>query len=173
MARENVLVRTLRGMPIAMELLLLIGLLWLIFKTARWAAGSFSRITSEYDDPASDAPARPLHRATATHRRISFLEEQQAAQARQRLWIRYEDYNGNESERKIDIYCPKEDDDYIFAWCCLKQAPRTFNRNKILAWRVLDERFTFNPLVERYFQEEGQRGLEEKISWSRWKETHS
>lgn len=108
-----------------------------------------------------DVPAR---------RPFTFREEQHAATARQRLWIRYEDANGSRSEREIEVYAPRADNAYVFAWCCLRQEPRTFRRDQIRAWRFLPAQFDFNPLVEQYFQEEGDRSLEDKISWKRWQE---
>ncbi|MGH9428190.1 MAG: WYL domain-containing protein [Terriglobia bacterium] len=115
--------------------------------------------------------AKPLPPMTKpTKREVTFDDECRLAGARQRIWIKYEDFNGNESERKIEIYCPKEDDEYLFAWCCWKQEPRTFNRNKIIIWQILNEFFEFNPLVEQYFKEEGSRDWQQKIPWVRWKE---
>lgn len=98
---------------------------------------------------------------------FSYEDEYRAATARQRVWIQYEDRGGNITERKIEIYHP-EDDDYVFAWCCSRQEPRTFSRWKILAWRLLPEHFEFDPIVERYWREEGTRGQDEKVPWRRW-----
>src|SRR5881398_2064093 len=101
--------------------------------------------------PAVTAMAKP------TRREFTFEYEAGLAKAQQRVWIQYEDFSGNETDRKIELYCPKEDDEYLLAWCCWKQEPRTFNRNKIIAWQILDEFYTFNPLVEQDFREEGSR----------------
>lgn len=165
-----------------MELLILMLLI-----VAIWAVPFTRAVWRGYRETSSSSPDRSKTKpytlwagsagkiqpmAKPTKRKITFRDERDLAASRQRVWMRYEDYNGNESERKIEVYCPKEDDNYIFAWCCFKQAPRTFNRNNILAWQVLNEHFDFDPLVERYFQEEGQRDREDKIPWQRWKERH-
>ena len=63
-----------------------------------------------------------------------------------------------------------QEDEYVFAWCCLKEEPRTFNRNNIQAWQLLPERFRPDPLVDRYWREEGMRKMGDKIPWHRWKE---
>jgi tetratricopeptide (TPR) repeat protein len=73
----------------------------------------------------------------------------------------------NITERKIEIY-HAQDDDYVFAWCCSKQEPRTFIRFSILAWRLLPERYEPDPNVERYWREEGTRDYKERIPWRRW-----
>lgn len=101
---------------------------------------------------------------------FTFKEERHAAASHQRLWIKYEDFNGKQTTREIDVYYPKEDDRYVFAWCRLKAEPRTFNRHNILQWQFINDTFEFNPLVERYFQEEGSRDRDEKIPWKRWLE---
>src|SRR5262249_7646303 len=83
------------------------------------------------------------------------------------VWIQYEDRSGNITERKIEIYHP-EDDNFVFAWCCSRQEPRTFSRDNILAWRLLPEHFEYDPIVERYWREEGTREQNDKIPWARW-----
>jgi tetratricopeptide (TPR) repeat protein len=102
-----------------------------------------------------------------TTRLLTYDDELQAARTRQRLWIRYSDRGGNVTERKIEIYHP-EDDEYVFAWCCSKQEPRTFNRRSIQSWKLLPERFEFDPIVEQYWREEGTRDQSEKLPWRRW-----
>lgn len=106
----------------------------------------------------------------STSRPFTFFEERHAAASHQRLWIKYEDFNGNITKREVDVYYPKEDDEYIFCWCRLKAEPRTFKRANILLWQFIEDTFEFNPLVERYFQEEGGRDRHDKIPWKRWLE---
>lgn len=98
---------------------------------------------------------------------FSYEDEHRAATARQRVWIQYEDKSGNITERKIEIYHP-EDDNFVFAWCCSKQEPRTFSRHGILAWRLLPESFEHDPIVERYWREEGTREQQDRLPWRRW-----
>ena len=103
----------------------------------------------------------------ATTRLLTYQDERHAATARQRLWIQYEDRACNTTERNIEIYHP-EDDEYVFAWCCSKLEPRTFARRSICCWRLLPERFEFDPIIEQYWREEGTRDMSEKMPWRRW-----
>lgn len=94
-------------------------------------------------------------------------DEQNAFRAGQPLWIRYEDKSGNVTERVVEIYRPG-DDEVIYTWCRRKRAPRTFVRRNIRSWRLLPERFDFDPIVARYWDEEGIRERVEKNPWRRW-----
>lgn len=105
----------------------------------------------------------------ATSRLFTYEDERRAAQARQRLWMRYEDRQGHVTERTVEIYQP-EDDEVIFAWCCLARAPRTFARRSIQSWRLLPDRFVFDPVINQYWEEEGARDMSEKTPWRRWLE---
>jgi predicted DNA-binding transcriptional regulator YafY len=113
--------------------------------------------------PAPDLIAMP----EATSRLFTYQDERHAAKARQRLWICYEDRSGTVTERAVEIYQP-EDDEYIFSWCCSKLEPRTFARRSIQRWRLLPERFEFDPIVNQYWEEEGTRDMSEKMPWRRW-----
>lgn len=101
---------------------------------------------------------------------LNFEYEAFAAKDHWRVWIRYEDASGNESERKIDIHAAQEDN-YIFAWCCLKNGPRTFRRDRILEFKILNEHFEFKPALERWFREEYPQG-DQMIPWERFKEMY-
>jgi hypothetical protein len=94
---------------------------------------------------------------------LDFEYEAFAAKARWRVWIRYEDAQGAETERKIEIHAPQEDS-YIFAWCCRAKAPRTFRRDRILEFKILNEHFDFKPALDRWFREEWPKG-DRAISW--------
>ena len=94
-------------------------------------------------------------------------DEHQAFKAGQPIWIRYEDKSGTVTERVVEIYRPG-DDEVIYTWCRRKQAPRTFARRNIRNWRLLPERFDFDPIVARYWDEEGTRDRSEKNPWRRW-----
>lgn len=103
----------------------------------------------------------------STDRLFSYKDERQASKARQRLWMRYQDRSGHVTERTVEIYHP-EDDEYLFAWCCSKLEPRTFARRSIRSWRLLPERFEFDPIIEQYWREEGTRDQNDKLPWLRW-----
>ncbi|HSL03725.1 MAG TPA: WYL domain-containing protein [Nitrospiraceae bacterium] len=102
-----------------------------------------------------------------TDRLFTYKDERQAANARQRLWMRYQDRSGHVTERTVEIYHP-ENDEVVFAWCCLARAPRTFARRSIQSWQLLPERFEFDPVVAQYWEEEGTRDMSEKLPWRRW-----
>ena len=103
----------------------------------------------------------------ATTRLLTYEDERRAAWARQRLWMQYKDKSGHTTERIVHIYQP-EKDEVLFTWCCLKQEPRTFARRNILSWRLLPERFDYDPIVARYWDEEAGLDLSEKMPWRRW-----
>jgi hypothetical protein len=126
--------------------------------------------------PSPSAPSRKTYTLKASPRTamekgsekdFSYEDEYRAATARQRVWIEYEDKSGNVTERNIEIYHP-EDDEYVFAWCCSRQEPRTFSRWNIRSWRLLPEHFEQDPIVERYWREEGTRAQQDRVPWRRW-----
>lgn len=131
-------------------------------KAAGWFRKSHPECKTKAD---SKLESSPYPMGTET-REITYREELSIAKARKRLWIRYQDGGGGESSRKIEIYNAQEDD-YIFAWCCLKQEPRTFRKDRIKAWKILDEQFEYNPLVELWWREEGSLG-KDRLPWNRW-----
>jgi predicted DNA-binding transcriptional regulator YafY len=108
------------------------------------------------------------HSTRGSSESFTFQEEKQAADERRRVWISYEDSYGDDSQRKIEIY-NAQDDEYLFAWCCLRKGPRTFRRDRIKRWKKLDEQFEFDPLLERWFREEYPQG-DNAIPWPRFKE---
>ena len=108
-----------------------------------------------------------VHMPEPTNRLFTYQDERRAAAARQRLWIRYQDKSGHVTERVIEIYHP-ENDEVVFAWCCLKREPRTFARRSVQSWQLLPERFDFDPIVAQYWDEEGTLDLSEKLPWRRW-----
>ena len=94
-------------------------------------------------------------------------DEQHAFKTGQPVWIRYEDQSGTVTERVVEIYRPGPTD-VIFTWCRRKQAPRTFIRRNIRNGRMLPERFDFDPIVAKYWDEDGIRERLEKNPWRRW-----
>lgn len=104
---------------------------------------------------------------TPTTRLFTYADERAAFAAHQPVWIRYEDANGNITERVVEIYHP-QDDEYLFTWCRLKREPRTFSRHNIRRWQLLAETFQPDPLVAQYWAEEGTRAMGDKIPWHRW-----
>lgn len=166
-----------------MEILVLVGaafLIWFILpflkRTRHVHRQDNHQATTVVAEPRRHASSTKIYTLktpglTSMHQRstkeFTYEVEYQAAVARQRIWIQYEDKSGNITERKIEIYHP-EDDDYVFAWCCSRQEPRTFSRWNIRAWQLLSERFEADPIVERYWREEGTRDMEERVPWRRW-----
>lgn len=167
------------------ETLAIIGLLalpawfaWIFFKGARRGYSS----TAHQQPPQQPIVAKPDKRPyflksgsvpnlvdmpESTDRLFSYKDERQASKARQRLWMRYQDRSGHVTERKVEIYHP-ENDEVVFAGCCLARAPRTFARRSIQSWQLLPERFEFDPVVDQYWEEEGTRDMSEKLPWRRW-----
>lgn len=112
-------------------------------------------------------PAELVDMTEPTDRLFTYKDERHAYKARQPLWMRYQDKAGTITERVVEIYNP-EDDEVLFTWCRMKQEPRTFARRNIQSWRLLPERFVFDPLVARYWKEEGTLGAGDSIPWRRW-----
>lgn len=112
-------------------------------------------------------PAELIQMSEPTDRLFTYQDERKAHKARQALWIRYQDKVGNITERIVEIYHP-ENDEVLFTWCRMKQEPRTFARRNIHSWRLLQERFEFDPIVARFWKEEGTLGLGDGIPWRRW-----
>jgi hypothetical protein len=56
------------------------------------------------------APSKPKHMDLPVERLFTFRDEYDAASARQRVWVRYKDMRGNETDRKIEIYYPQDDE---------------------------------------------------------------
>ena len=146
-----------------MELLLTILGLWFLYYVIK---GMRSTGSSSAQSP--HRPVRQTETAPAPHRELTFDIERQAANEHRRVWIDYEDNYGDETERKIEIY-NAQDDQYVFAWCCLRKGPRTFRRDRIKRWKILDEQFGFDPLLERWFKEEYPHG-DSAIPWPRFRE---
>lgn len=114
-----------------------------------------------------DEPAELVPMDAPTDRLFTYQDERKAYKARQALWIRYEDKAGNVTERVVEIYNP-ENDEVLFTWCRLKQEPRTFARRNILSWQLLPDRFSFDPVVARFWKEEGTLGFGDGMPWRRW-----
>lgn len=112
-------------------------------------------------------PAELVQMDEPTDRLFTYQDERKAYKSRQALWIRYQDKAGNITERVVEIYHP-ENDEVLFTWCRLKQEPRTFARRNILNWQLLPDRFTLDPVVARFWKEEGTLGFGEGIPWRRW-----
>ena len=85
--------------------------------------------------------------------------------------ILYEDAKGRQTKREIEIY-PSNNKRYILAFCRLVNEPRTFRRDRILMWEVLEKRFTYNPHVAEWFATEGKDPKSRKTTWMSWKKQH-
>jgi len=114
-----------------------------------------------------DEPAELDNMPEPYSRLLTSDDERHAFRAGQPIWIRYEDTSGTVTERVVEIYRPRADQ-VIYTWCRRKRAPRTFVRRNIRNWRLLPERFDFDPIVARYWDEEGTRDRSEKSPWRRW-----
>jgi hypothetical protein len=94
--------------------------------------------------PRKSAPLR----ATSPEPHSSLVTSEDELNAfKEPIWIRYEDKSGTATERVVEIYRPR-DDGYLHV-VSSKAAPRTFVRRNILSWRLLEERFDFDPVVPR------------------------
>lgn len=144
-----------------MELLLTIFGLWFLYYVVKGMRSTGS-------PPSTRRQILQTETVPVPYRELTFDIERQAAQEHHRVWINYEDSQGDDTERKIEIYNP-QDDDYLFAWCCLRKGPRTFRRDRIKRWKILDEQFEFDPLLERWFKEEYPRG-DSAVPWPRFSE---
>jgi hypothetical protein len=144
------------------------GILRGLFGSPRPASSERIRFPPPAHALAESSPSTALvQMPDATTRLFTYEDECRAAQARQRLWMRYEDRQGHVTERTVEIYQP-EDDEVIFAWCSLARAPRTFARQSIQSWRLMPDRFVFDPIIAQYWEEEGTRDMSEKLPWRRW-----
>ncbi|MDK2744304.1 MAG: hypothetical protein H8K03_11215 [Nitrospira sp.] len=122
---------------------------------------------SQNRDALSVEPAELIDRPDTHHQLLTADNERRAFEAGQPVWIRYEDSSGLVTERVVEIYRPSHDE-VIYTWCRRKQAPRTFARRNIRDWRVLPERFDFDPIVAKYWDEEGTRDRSVKSPWRDW-----
>lgn len=90
-----------------------------------------------------------------------------AIKLKKRVWIKYEDYNGNVTERKIDIYFSKYGD--FHCWDYLRNEPRSFKIDRVREWKILDETFERNPMVEQYLKAKQDRDNKiSNLSYSEW-----
>ena len=102
---------------------------------------------------------------------LLYVHAQRAVKNRQRMWIRYKGLHQPELERVIELY-RADVDESIFAWCCLRQEPRIFQRDRVLAWCLLEERFYRDPLLGVWAEEEYPQGRD-AIPWNRWRQMKS
>ena len=153
--------------------LILIGWsVWVVFprssRNRKVANGSLPTVSSSRDTSTPTVEAsEPIKTQHPDCGLFTTEDEQTAFKAGQPVWIRYEDKSGTVTERVVEIYRPGQHD-VIFTWCRTKRAPRTFVRRNIRNWRMLPERFDFDPIVAKYWDEEGIRERLEKNPWRRW-----
>ena len=100
-------------------------------------------------------------------RPFTYDDERRAADERLILWMRYVDAQGKLTERTVHIYAP-EDDDYFFGWCNRAQAPRTFRCDRIQAWKLLDERFRYDPRVIQWWKAFHDKPTCQQMDWQEW-----
>lgn len=145
---------------------------WIAFRRSsrnrKVTTGSHHTVSPSRETPTPKVePAVPIKIPDPDCGLFTSEDEHKAFKAGQPVWIRYEDKSGTITERVVEIYRPG-DNEVIFTWCRRKQAPRTFVRRNIRNWRLLTERFDFDPIVARYWDEEGTRDRSEKSPWRRW-----
>lgn len=148
---------------------------WAVWIALRRSSRKRQVVTrSHHTVTASSEPATPrgessilINMPDMESGRFTAEDEHQAYTAGQLVWIRYEDKSGMVTERVVEIYRPG-DGEVIYTWCRRKQAPRTFVRRNIRNWRLLPERFDFDQIVAKYWDEEGIRERLEKNPWRRW-----
>ena len=154
-------------------LLIVVGwAVWIAFRRSsrkRHAPTGLHHTFSPSSEPATphSEPSILINMPNLEGRLFTAEDEHQAYTAGQPVWIRYEDKSGTVTERVVEIYRPS-DDEVIYTWCRRKRAPRTFARRNIRNWRLLPERFDFDPIVAKYWDEEGIRERLEKNPWGRW-----
>lgn len=143
-----------------MELIVLIAIGLTIWRVSKYfAALNEAQRQSLHVD--SSAPA-----AAASKDLVDAFKE--LVTQKRRAWIKYQDAEGRITQRNIDIYnC---DSTYLFAWCWLRQEPRTFKIENVVQWRALNERFQPDPTVDRYIREQLlPKKWEEKVAWEEWR----
>ena len=156
-----------------LSLLVLLGWsVWLIFlrssRKGKGVTGSHHTVDSSREtSTAKVEPTESIKIPDPDSGLFTSEDEHKAFKAGQPVWIRYEDKSGRVTERVVEIYRPGGGE-VIFTWCRRKQAPRTFARRNIRNWRLLPERFDFDPIVAQYWDEEGIRERIEKNPWRRW-----
>ena len=86
----------------------------------------------------------------------TFLQRyaRQAAQEHRRVWVKYREPNGQVIESTVEIY-PAIWSRHIRGWCQPQRCRRTFRRDRILAWQLMDEQFTRSNGMERWSRWEG------------------
>lgn len=68
-----------------------------------------------------------------------------------RFLIKYKNFNGTYTERKVDIYF--FDLQYCYCWCHFRNEPRTFKLSRIGKWAILDETFKWDNNIAMRLQE--------------------
>ena len=98
---------------------------------------------------------------------LTFQNEVDIAKDRQVVRVTYRDESGDVTKLDLDIYRPR-DDVYAYAYCRRQKEPRTFLIEGILDWKVLPQRFTYNPLVDEWFDTFGPSSSEARPNWKVW-----
>ena len=136
---------------------------WISFRTLRLRTLGSNTKGDAFTSASSDF----IEMAEPTSRPFTSKDERGAFRARQALWIRYEDNFGNVRESIVEMYHPG-DRNVIFTWCRLVLEPRAFARRRIQSWRLLNERYTFDPITAQYWDEEGACDGLKRVPWSWW-----
>ncbi len=95
------------------------------------------------------APTPPPPMAAPSRAPFRLRDARQAANVRRRVWIRYRHPDGQVSEGKVEIYSTTWNG-HIRGWYCPMRSRLTLNRDRVLAWQILDEPFEPVKNMERW-----------------------
>lgn len=150
-----------------MELIVAIAVALTIWRLYKY----FVQLEAQDKPHPSDSPSTSSSSSDISASPFNSSMKQRLAGEKWRLWIQYQDAEGRISQRKIEVY--HWDDVYLFAWCCLRNEPRTFRIDNILQCEVLSEQFQADPTVDRYMREQLlPKNWSAKIAWDEWQRTN-
>jgi len=98
---------------------------------------------------------------------LTFQDEVDLAESQQVVRVTYQDKSGEVTKLDLDIYRPR-DDIYAYAYCRRRKEPQTFLIESILDWKELSKQFTYNPLIEEWFDTFGQSSSDSRPNWQVW-----
>ena len=98
---------------------------------------------------------------------LTFQDEVDLAKDRRVLRITYRGESGDVNKLDLEMYRPR-DDVYAYAFCRRQKEPQAFLIEGILDWKVLPQRFTYNPLVDEWFDTFGPSSSEPRPNWRIW-----
>ena len=145
-------------------LIVLVG--WSSWKSFERPSSWSARLDTRRDTLKSGSSDR-VYMAEPTTEPFTYQDERRAFRAGQTLWIQYKNTLGNITQSIVEVYCPG-DRNVVFTWCRLVREPRTFARHNIQRWRLLNERYIVDPVIEKYWGEEGILDGSGRVPWTWW-----